>query len=458
MASVEKRQNAKGATFYIVKWRTPDGKHRTKGGFKTRRAADTYATRTEAAKLRGTDHDPKAGNITFREQAAQWLASRHDLKPTTRGGHEYALAPVARRAKSSRALSIDAVFGGYPLNKITREHVSKWVNNLTAAGKRPSTVRHEYFRVRQILAQAVADGRLPSNPADYVKLPTEHSAQDGTPGVVDDPSQFLTALQVQSLINATPWPYNVLVHVAAWAGLRAAELGGLTVGDVNLPPNKPGQLQVQRSARPVGNTIVYLAPKTKGSRRTVPLTPATTNLLAGYLAEHPNADDPSAPLFPNMCLAPAKPTGVKAAANATTAKAKADRQATALGNLTVDEAGARLVLDWASPLRHATFYKAVYRPAVLRANRAATASKHPAAALPPDLKFHACRHSYASLCVAARIPAFDISRFMGHSKPTTTLGIYAHLFEDDHAGSMAALGALATARQPSYGKVIPLHG
>jgi integrase len=63
---------------------------------------------------------------------------------------------------------------------------------------------------------------------------------------------------------------------------------------------------------------------------------------------------------------------------------------------------------------------------------------------------------YASLCVAAGIPAFDISRFMGHTKPTTTLGIYAHLFEDDHADVMAALGAMGSLA-PS-GNVIRLRG
>jgi hypothetical protein len=45
---------------------------------------------------------------------------------------------------------------------------------------------------------------------------------------------------------------------------------------------------------------------------------------------------------------------------------------------------------------------------------------------------------------------------MGHSKPTTTLGIYTHLFaDDDFAGSMAALGAMGT----TYGgNVIRLRG
>jgi hypothetical protein len=80
------------------------------------------------------------------------------------------------------------VFGGYPLNKITRDQISAWVEKMVAAGKTPSTVRHAYFTVRMVLAQAVADARLASNPADYVKLPSEH----GDPGVVDDTAQFLS--------------------------------------------------------------------------------------------------------------------------------------------------------------------------------------------------------------------------------------------------------------------------
>jgi hypothetical protein len=50
---------------------------------------------------------------------------------------------------------------------------------------------------------------------------------------------------------------------------------------------------------------------------------------------------------------------------------------------------------------------------------------------------------------------------MGHAKVTTTLGVYAHLFNtDDHAEAMAALGAMATPATPqSYGgNVVPLHG
>jgi hypothetical protein len=45
---------------------------------------------------------------------------------------------------------------------------------------------------------------------------------------------------------------------------------------------------------------------------------------------------------------------------------------------------------------------------------------------------------------------------MGHSKVTTTRGIYAHLFADDHSNAMAALGAMAGPK-PSATNIIPLH-
>lgn len=49
---------------------------------------------------------------------------------------------------------------------------------------------------------------------------------------------------------------------------------------------------------------------------------------------------------------------------------------------------------------------------------------------------------------------------MGHRDVKTTLTVYAHLINtDDHTGNMAALGALAaTAQNPNYSNLIPLHG
>lgn len=540
MARVQKRQTAKGGTTYVVKWRTPDGKDRSKGGFRTMKTARAYAVRAEDARTRGVEYDPAAGKLLFREAAEAWLASRHDLKETTRAAYADALAPTVtdgssatvKRHKRLAGLRIDAVFGDYPLNKITREQISEWVARMTAAGKAPSTVRNAYFLVKQVLGQAVVDGRLDSNAADYVKLPTDHNT--GRAASHDDPDQFLTAAQVSALVVATPWPFNVYVHLAAWSGLRAAELAGLQVGDLVLPPAslnptarpKPGQVSVERTAVWFAPKDLddksprwkYVTPKTKGSRRRVPLPTATTALLRDYLAVHPRRNEPTAPLFPGVTLIPQKPKGVRAvvvvepvtpqpvvegaelparigpvahgdaqqsvaasdpqtlhqwvqpqwpgvepgtsqAASATgSSNQKAHRQASALADLTAEEAAARLRLDWEVPVRHATFYKAVYRPAVLRANRIAAATGHWAALLPTVVSWHALRHTYASLCIAAGRPPLEIARFMGHAKVTTTLAVYAHLFNtDDHAEAMGALDAMAAV--PAYGEnVVPLWG
>jgi integrase len=150
-----------------------------------------------------------------------------------------------------------------------------------------------------------------------------------------------------------------------------------------------------------------------------------------------------------MRLIPGKPTGVKNTASGTPNQ----RQAHALAALSATEAAERIDLDWDLAHRHGNFYKAVFRPAVLRANRLAAehhaqhvATGSPFAGepitLPEGLKFHSLRHTYASLCVAAGIPPLEIARFMGHAKVTTTLSVYAHLFQDDHTDAMAALAAM----------------
>ena len=54
-----------------------------------------------------------------------------------------------------------------------------------------------------------------------------------------------------------------------------------------------------------------------------------------------------------------------------------------------------------------------------------------------------------------RYPAVATEPVHGHAKPTTTLLIYAHLFENDHSDLMAALGAMATPKAKA-GNVVPL--
>lgn len=77
-------------------------------------------------------------------------------------------------------------------------------------------------------------------------------------------------------------------------------------------------------------------------------------------------------------------------------------------------------------------------------------------ALHADQRFHALRHTYASLCQAVGVPVREVAKFMGHANTATTEHIYTHLFDtDDHSGAMAALDALDPATAPE--NVVPLR-
>ncbi|WP_026002987.1 Arm DNA-binding domain-containing protein [Rhodococcus sp. R1101] len=96
MAHVQKRTTSTGQTRYVVKYRTPDGKQRSKGGFTTKKDAETYANEVDYTQRRGSAWDHRAGAMTFGAAAEEWLASRHDLKPRTRAEYENLLRPKTR--------------------------------------------------------------------------------------------------------------------------------------------------------------------------------------------------------------------------------------------------------------------------------------------------------------------------------------------------------------------------
>lgn len=121
---------------------------------------------------------------------------------------------------------------------------------------------------------------------------------------------------------------------------------------------------------------------------------------------------------------------------------------------TVEDAQARLELDWQSVLLQKTYYKAVYRPALLRATLALVADG--LRPIPADTTAHSLRHTYASFCVSAGLHPKQIANYMGHASVNTTMGIYTHLFEDDHADAMTALGNV-TAPRPLSNNVTPLR-
>src|SRR5262249_19943998 len=55
--------------------------------------------------------------------------------------------------------------------------------------------------------------------------------------------------------------------------------------------------------------------------------------------------------------------------------------------------------------------------------------------------FHGLRHAHASQLIDAGVDVVTISKRLGHSTPTVTLTVYAHLFRKDDGKAAAAIDA-----------------
>lgn len=123
---------------------------------------------------------------------------------------------------------------------------------------------------------------------------------------------------------------------------------------------------------------------------------------------HPRAGDPDAPLFPSVRLIAGRPTGKCAPRHETGPRAgkpmPPEEQA---ARRTVEEAQARLELDWNAVLLHKTYYKAVFQPALLRATLAlVTDALRPIQRTPPPTAAGTPTRASASArgCTRSRSP------------------------------------------------------
>jgi integrase len=57
----------------------------------------------------------------------------------------------------------------------------------------------------------------------------------------------------------------------------------------------------------------------------------------------------------------------------------------------------------------------------------------------PKVTLHALRHTHVSQLIAAGLDVVTVSRRIGHSNPTVTLTVYAHLFGNTDEKAAAAV-------------------
>ncbi len=231
-----------------------------------------------------------------------------------------------------------------------------------------------------------------------VELPTDRSTGRATLA-----PRFLTPDQVERLAEQFPEPYDFLVRFTAYTSLRASEVAGLNVSDVDALHSR---LHVIRTRQRINGALTEHTPKS-GKSRIVPLSPWLRDDLAAYLAGHPNGANPDAPLWPGRSPAP-QPSGLRGA------------------------------MDWTRPFEHAVFYRRMWKPALQAANLSA-------------VRFHDLRHTYASLMAREGVPPYRVAKYLGHQDATVTLKVYTHLWDDDATADAALL-----ARPESLDNVKPI--
>ena len=268
MASLHVERKADGSRRYVVRYRTPDRKHR-KRRFRRRGEAERFMNAVENSKAEGLFVDPKAGRQTFGDFAAKWLATKVDVRPRT-------LVNLEGRLRNH----VLPTFGGRPIGSITPEDVREWVADLVRTGLSADTVKAVFLTASQVFDTAEVDrviGRSPCVPMRR-KLPRPKVRAE---------MLFLDDHQVDALVSAVDRRYRVLVLMAAYTGARAGELEALRVERVNWLRRR---FHVVETLSEVRGELRFGGTKTTGSTRWVPMPSFVVDELRAHVGAYPSPE------------------------------------------------------------------------------------------------------------------------------------------------------------------------
>lgn len=334
---------------YQARWYRPDGTQATRSGFKSRKAALEFGSLMEADKLRGTYNDPSLAKVIFSDWATHWLTTKLRLKPTTLSGYESVLRT-----------HILPEFGGIQIGKIDPILVQDWVAALERTGLSSAMMRQAYQCFSAIMKAAVESGYLGRSPCVGVRIPRIPVRE----------KLFLDEWQVSKLAEAIRDPYQVLIYVLAYGGLRWGEAVALQRKNCDLVRSR---LLVNESVSEISGTL-HRGPTKTYEKRQVVLPTFVREILEQYL-ETNVARGPDALLF------------------------------------TAPEGG---------PLRYSNFRKRSWNPAVKKTVE-----------LPANLTPHHLRHTCASLLIKTGAHPKAVQGHLGHSTITVTMDVYGHLYPDE---------------------------
>lgn len=258
----------------------PPGIDRLPSGLYRARYRD--ATGIQHSRSFGLLRDAKA----WRNAQLHAVAKGRHVAPNDRTTvHEYATLWAGRRTGRDGTLRQDVTYlrhladttlGAKPIAQVKPADIQSFIadrDRVYAA----STVRNLYAWVKAIFTDAVENDRIAKTPC-ISKIKVRQP-----PRTKVEP---LTVAQVRGLAGCTVERYRIGVTLQAALGLRASELLGLQVRDVDFLRR---EVHIERQLARNGRE--FAEPKTKHSYRTIPLATDVATALSAHLQRFPAARD-----------------------------------------------------------------------------------------------------------------------------------------------------------------------
>lgn len=336
---------------------------------RTRKEVVEKLTTARAELQQGTFVEPN--KVTVGEWLDTWLKEykKPDLRPEV-----YQTYQMIIRVHLKPAL------GGVLLQALRPEMVQRLYNEKTASGLAPATVRKIHQVLHGARKQAVKNQLVVRNVSEATTLPKLQQTREVRALTLEEQQKFLKALEGHRLATA----FKVLLGT----GLRRGELLALTWKDVDLAN---ATLTVRQSLVRVKGQLLFQEPKTKTSKRTIPLPDDLVAELKAHKARQAQEKLLAGPAYEDNGLVFANELG--------------------------------------QPLDPRSFIRWFYQ---IRDK----------AGLPKDVNLHALRHTYATRLLERGVSLKVIQQLLGHSKFDVTADIYSHVAPELQREAVAVLNGL----------------
>jgi integrase len=340
--------------------------------FRTEKKAEAYGGYLKEQARRGQAVPSAAASAspTVSEYAWQWFDNRFaDRRDRAAGSRRWAEGMIRCHIETSS-------IGARKLRELTRSEVERWIAERSVFGGGTlanSTLKMAVGLLRAIYATAVLDRVLDHSPVPPNK--GIHWPRDGASAPHAEKYVPLSVDDVWNLAERFPTRYMAMPLVQAGLGLRIGELLALRECDIDFA-NKIVEIEWQfndtekrRGSGPGGRA----RPKSRHSRRLVPLPDEVAEVLRGHLAAFPPGPDGS--VFTTT--------------------------------------SSRQRYHHGGPLSHQYYGQQLFKTAMRAAGL-------------PECSTHDLRHHYATELLAQGVRHETVAQYLGHADAGLVISTYGH--------------------------------